>query len=268
VRAAPRRGARWSARFACALAAALPLSASAITQTISDTFPGMVEALPFRAKQAIAQDVRVTVYRQYILNGKPQRPIFATNEVSPGPILYSTGAVLPARGDPQAVLAMARLNAQAGLMQASLGALATIGQALLDSDAQKLSSWTIETTGAIAPSAPPGSVLHLGFFWYVHSARFAVESRSELIVTASLERPGEGAPLQSARTVELFTYRDGNPDAVNIRQGYVKHGGHLYAADNAAVAKRLGRIPLGMQLGVLANSAVALLCAQVEGAAD
>jgi len=147
-------------------------------------------------------------------------------------------------------------------MAAGLNALAAIGKALMDADARKLSEWTTATTGAIGPSAPPGSVLHVGYFWYVYSERWAVESRSEVVVTATLELPGAPNALQSAKSVELFTYKDSNPEVANIKAGYVKHAPDLYAADKIAGTKSLDGVPLGRQLAILANSAIAALYTQ------
>jgi len=107
-------------------------------------------------------------------------------------------------------------------------------------------------------------VLHLGFFWYVHGERFGVESRSELIVTAVLERPGRVRAAESARAVELNTYKRDNPAAARAGQGYVVHDQRLSGAERMRNLSELDTVPLGRQLAVIAHGAIADLYAQVD----
>ena len=164
----------------------------------------------------------------------------------------------------QSEIATGRLNAQIGLMTAGLNALATIGQALREESARALANWTTQTTGAVAPTAPSGSVLHLAFFEFVYSSRFALESRCELIVTATLETPGAD-PFQSAATIELFTYKKSNPAAASVKPGYVPFAGELAVTGRTKIDdKKLDVVPLGVPLAIVANSTMAALYAQLE----
>jgi len=288
--------------LACALAAfaAGGVANAQLVQYVSDSYPGMIEQLPFHAPAPIAREVRYTFYLQTILNGKVQDPAFATNESSAGSMQHALPSIaLPgptsgkamsdvyerkqadARADGnrvmeqhyasmsysalQSEIATGRLNAQIGLMTTSLNALATIGQALRDESARTLANWTTQTTGAVAPTAPPGSVLHLAFFEFVYSSRFALESRCELIVTATLETPGSDGPIQSAATVELFTYKKNNPEAANNKPGYVPFAGALAVTGRWKISdKKLDVVPLGVPLAIVANSTMTALYAQLE----
>jgi len=151
-------------------------------------------------------------------------------------------------------------------MQASLNALASAGRALLEANAKELAEFTVGSTRAVGPTAPPGSVLHLGFFWYVHSAYAAIESRSELIVTATLESQPGVANLTSARTVDLMTLKKSNPGAAVPAAGLVLHGDHLYAAPGAQESAALNGNPMGRELAIIATAVIADLYAQLSAA--
>jgi len=270
-----------------------------LVQHVSDSYPRMVQALPFEAKHPIAREMRYTVYRRIYLKGDPEPPSFVTTESGPGAGQYTIApAVVPnsgsvvamsrvyeqkqarARADGnrlleahyrdmsygalQSEIAAGRLQATLGVMQASLGALGALGRALFEADAKKLADWVAGTTRAVGPSAPAATVLHLGFFWYVHGERFGVESRSELIVTAVLERSGRVRAAESARAVELNTYKRDNPSAARVGQGYVVHDQRLSGAERMRNLSELDTVPLGRQLAVIAHAALADLYAQVE----
>jgi hypothetical protein len=284
--------------------AGLPSTVNAqLVQHVSESYPRMVAELPFQAPAPIARELKFTVYRQMILKGEPQRPVFATNEDSRGPTPYAipqavmpsldTGASLTAlyerkredaRSDGNGVMeahysrmsdyahqsqvASERLNAQLGLMISGMDALATIGQALLDENARTISEWVATTTGAVGPAAPEGTVLHLGFFEYVHAERFAIESRAEFVVTATLEMPNDETAAQSAHTTELYTYRKRNPEAATPRPGFVLDNDDTQRVAQAAVnAKRINGIPFGIHHAIVGHATLAGLYAQIAEAA-
>lgn len=60
-----------------------------------------------------------------------------------------------------------------------------------EANGNALIHWLNKNTGAIGPSAPKGSVLHVDFITVMKAKSFQVASNSEIIVSAYLERPGK-----------------------------------------------------------------------------
>ena len=288
--------------FICAsLAVSLSVLSSAahaqLVQHVSETYPRMIETL-FAAPQPIARELKYFYHHQPSYQGEPRPAVVSTNETTVGPTPSAMPSiVLPspeataaqtamyerkqaeARADGNAVMesyygqlsanalqtqiAFDQLYATIGLMQASVAFAAALGQAVNDAALRAAAEWVVQTTGAVGPSAPEGTVLHLGFF-ESFAVQKGLESRTELIVTATLEGPDQQRIGQGASTMVLVAYRKRNPLASMPQPGFVLVDEALQELQTEVVkARRTSRVPFGPQYAIVGQATVGVLYAQL-----
>lgn len=279
------------------LALRSPASAQ-LMQHVSEVYPGMSEAL-FAAPAPIARELKYHYFHQKVIGGEAQQPVVSTNETATGatrPAVVSialpapqTGATMSAlyerkqaeaRADGNHVMetyygqmsehtlqtqaAFDRANAAIGLMQAGVGLAAALGQVANDAAARSIAEWIAGVTGAIGPSAPEGTVLHLGFFESFEAEKLSLESRTELIVTATLETPDQQQVAQAANTMVSFVYRKKNPAAATPRPGFVLLDETLRRAVNEVVkARKTNRMPFAPHYAIVGQATVGALYDQL-----
>lgn len=86
---------------------------------------------------------------------------------------------------------------------AIMGALASLGNALIKKEAQSLTDWAASVTRCIGSEAPEGSILHLNMIRLTKGERFKFHSSNDFIVTVTLER-GDGTILVNTQVMQLW----------------------------------------------------------------
>ena len=98
------------------------------------------------------------------------------------------------------------MNASLALMQS----LENWVKSSHEADGYALVNWVRDNTGAVGSVAPEGSVLHLDFIRVLKGRSFNLSSKSEIIVSAYLERPGR-KNIYATKGFQYFVYSDAPP---------------------------------------------------------
>lgn len=271
-----------------------------LVQHVSAVYPPMTDVL-FAAPAPIARELKYTYYHQKVIGGEALPPIVSTNAGTGGatpsalPSLAlpapQTGASMialyerkeaQARADGNGVMAtyysslgdnaqqinasFDQVYAAIGLMNAGMALGSALGQVVNDAAVRSAAEWVAQTTGAVGPSAPEGTVLHLGLFESFEAKKLSLESRTDLVVTATLEVDGQHV-AQAANTMALLTYRKRNPAAATAQPGFVVLNDALRGIVNETVnARRTNRVPFGPQYAIVGSATVGALYAELADA--
>lgn len=269
--------------------------------TVDPDYHQNLDYLTFRVDRPLARQLRYTYQTRTDLGGEEGTPIGSADATTAALLRRGESlplvSVAPAnggdwgahygrlaedardRGDTEGALmyrelAVAQAETQAAMNQVTaaghmlatyqsvVSALAAVGQAMHDSDAASVADWVADETGAVGPTAPEGSLLHLDFLHVTHGDRFNTsDARVELFVTALLD-DGRGNVYRSDRNAHVFIYKEGKPPEY-VPADVVPVAMRL---DDPALSGPLEGVPENLYLrmqAILARSAIANLNDQI-----
>ncbi len=286
---------RWIAITGCVCALLASTGCSGIGLYANPSYSVMVDRFPFHAKRPIAREIRYSYVTNFILNGK-DHPRYAadqqTLEAHYGvpryevPVVTSSGRRLSddysqrgrdasskgehksaqsfhelAESQARAEMSMQRTQASVGLAMSSYGAFMAAGnawvQATTERTAAALRDWVVNSNGAIGPEAPKGTVLQLDVRNIFDAKRFQLESRRDILVTATL-RDARGRTLVGGSAWQLYALkREGSKlevpdDLVDIHRG-------MLPEEKKAHMESVAGLPEGYFLAMTVDDAVANL---------
>lgn len=158
------------------------------------------------------------------------------------------------------------IDSSLGIVNASFATLDALGnwaKSEHEKDAYSLVDWIKRNTGAIGRAAPAGSTLYLDFIRVFQAQSFQLSSKSDLIVTATLEREGK-TPLRSTKGIR-FAVSSGSTTAEDIR-GTVVYKDAVAPLVAQARLQPMKQVIHGMDLVTLASAAIADICRQLAPA--
>jgi hypothetical protein len=277
----------------CALLASA--GCSGIGLYADPSFSVMVDRFPFHAKRPIAREIRYSYATNFILNGK-DHPRYAadhqTLEAHRGvpryevPVVTSSGQRLSddysqrgrdassegqhqtaqsyhelAESQARAEMSMQRTQASVGLAMSTYSGLMSAGNAWVQATTEKtavaLRDWVVNSNRAIGPEAPKGTVLQLDVRNIFDAESFQLESRRDILVTATL-RDARGRTLVGGSAWQLYALkREGSKlevpnDLIDIHRG-------ILPEEKKTHMESVASLPEGYFLAMTVDDAVANL---------